>query len=180
MYDCSRKRQVQRCRLGKFLLTSEWDVSSEGHEQSWEEALNLKSLPNSMILQNLSSPAASNWAVLLNIVFCFSFAFWLWLFEFSSSLLHSVCLGSFPASFSLLLALCSLAPLPAFPPTHPATEPEKEFAPHRGPVEWDSRTLFPGRRQTRHRLHQVLSLRMAKEQLLHSLLHRFGRESREW
>lgn len=122
MYDCSRKCQVQSCHLGKFLPTFEWDVSSEGHEQSGKEARNPKLLSNSMILPNLSSPAAFNWAVLLNIVFCFSFAFWLWLFGFSSSLLHSVCLGSFPASFSLLLALCSwlLCQPSPHPPCHGA------------------------------------------------------------
>lgn len=167
MCNCSREWQVQRGCLGKFLPTFEWDVSSEGHNKGGKEALNLKLLPNSMILQNLSPPAAFNWASLLNIVFCFSLA----VTEFSSSLLHSVCLGSFPASFSLLLALCSLLPLPAFPPSHPA----------RGdPVSWDSRTLLPVRHQTQHRLHQEPSFRMAKEQLLHSLLQRFGKRSREW
>lgn len=142
MYNCSREWQVQRCCLGKFLPTFGWDVSSEGRNRGEEETLNLKLLPNSMILQNLSYPAAFNWAVLLNIVFCFSFAVWLWLFEFSSSLLHSVCLGSFPASFSLLLALCSLAPLPACSPALPAREPERSLL-LCCPVRWGSRTLLP-------------------------------------
>lgn len=172
MCNCSREWQVQRCCLGKFLPAFGWDVSSEGRNRGEEKALNLKLLPNSMILHNLSYPAAFNWAVLLNKVLCFSFAVWLWLFEFSSSLLLSVCLGSFPAPFSLLLALCS----PACPPAHPTREPERSLL----PCEMWQQDPSPSEHQNQHRLHQELSLCMAKEQLLHSLLQRFGRGSREW
>lgn len=127
MCDCLKKCQVQRCSLEKLPPTCKCDGSSEGHEQSGEEALKLKLLRDSVIPQNLSSPATFNWAVLLNIALCFSLSFWLWLFEFSSSLLHSVCLGSFPASFSPLLALCSLlsgslASLPPYPLCHGVRE----------------------------------------------------------
>ena len=131
MYNCSKKCRVPRCSLEKLPPKFKRDVSSEGHEQSREEGLKLKLLRNSMILQNLSSPAFS-WAVLLNIALRFSLSIWLWLFEFSSSLLHSVCLGSFPASFSPLLASCSLASSPAFPRPGSAAEPEKGLGHRRG------------------------------------------------
>jgi len=59
MYNCSKKCRVPRCSLEKLPPKFKRDVSSEGHEQSREEGLKLKLLRNSMILQNLSSPAFS-------------------------------------------------------------------------------------------------------------------------
>lgn len=176
MYDCSKKCWVQRCSLEKLPPTFNCDVSSEGHEQSREEALKL--LHNSMILQNLSSPATFNWAVLLNIALCFSLSF------------GCDCLNSHPASSTLSVLVVFLLPfarswlsapcLPCQPSPVPtlARSARRELV--TAVVLWNG-TLPSARGQARDRLHQALSLQLAKEKsLFHSLFHSFGKEIREW
>lgn len=176
MYDCSKKCQVQRCSLEKLPPKFKCDVGSEGHEQAREEALKLKLLCNSMILQNSSSPATFNWVVLSNIALRFSLSFWLWL-------------NSHPASSTLSVLVVFLLPFPCswrsapWLPCQPSPIPALPRSARRDSVTtvvlWNG-MLPPVRCQAWHRLHQALSFRMAKEQLFRSLLHSFGKEIREW